>query len=258
MERYIEYLRKQGNEESTVKSKVGLVRKYMGADDLEKALRGNSLSSKTKVYKAIADYKASQGVENGHEKKMSRTYAIRHNVDYMLRTKQRDTKYVPWSEVMKRRDAYIAAHKKSDSAAVQQRILLLRLYTELPPLRLTDYKQLRYDDDGSNNYVEGNTLVFRRYKTAKKYGTNVVDIPPRITKMIRALQQHAASDRVFTIDIEYALRTTLHMTINTLRKIYVSDILPTKSAEERNNIARIMGHSLSTQINVYQRNSTTT
>lgn len=253
MERYVEYLREQGNAESTVRSKVGLVKKYMGADDLEKELKGNSLSSKTKVYKAIADYKASQGVENGHEKKMSRTYAIRQNVDYMLRTKQHDKKYVPWSEVLKRRDAYIEKNKKSDSATIQQRILLLRLYTDLPPLRLTDYKQLRYDDDGATNYIDGNTLVFRCYKTSKKYGTNTVTIPARIARMIRKLQQDATSDRVFTIDIEYALRIALQLTINTLRKIYVTDVLPTKSAEARNDIAKIMGHSLSTQINVYQR-----
>lgn len=263
--RFEEFLRKKGNEPSTIRSKLGLVRKWgeLSAAELQRAIAGHSLSSKTKIYKALADYKEANDLDSSLEKKLSRAHSIEHNVNYMLAARAGDRGGMSWEGVLAARDQFLRKHRTSGSRAVQQQMLLVLLYTELPPLRLTDYKLLHYAPspeacaDQSKNYVVGNRLVLHRYKTAKTYGTNTVELPAGLAAALHeACAVHGLEGKpVFSIDIEYHLKKVLGCSVNMLRKLYVSDVLPTRSAEERIQIAKQMGHSLSTQVHVYQRYS---
>lgn len=263
--RFEQFLRNKGNEPSTIRSKLGLVRKWkdLSTAQLEQAIAGHSLSSKTKIYKALADYKEANDLDNSLEKRLSRAHSIEHNVSYMLAARSGDRGGLSWNKVIAARDAFLRKHRTSGSRAIQQQMLLVLLYTELPPLRLTDYKLLHYAPspdacaDTSKNYVVDNQLVLHRYKTAKTYGTNTLELPKGLAIALQeACTVHNLQGKpVFSIDIEYHLKKVLGCSVNMLRKLYVSDVLPTKSAEERIYIAKQMGHSLSTQVHVYQRYS---
>lgn len=255
--RFDEFLRNKGNEPSTIRSKMGLVRKWkdFSAEELEKKISSHSLSSKTKIYKALADYKESNGLDNSHEKRLSRAHSVEHNVSYMLAARAGNRGDYSWEKVIAARDAFLKKNRTSGSKTVQQQMLLILLYTELPPLRLTDYKLLHYPGRRDLNYVEGDTLVFNRYKTAKRYGQNVLRLPASLAAALREAGELYGPGPVFSIDIEYHLKKILGCSVNMLRKLYVSDVLPSKSAEERIQIAKQMGHSLSTQVHVYQRYS---
>lgn len=257
-------LRARGNEESTIRSKLGLVRKWgaLSPARLDREIADHSLSSKTKIYKALADFKEANDLDNSREKKLSRAHSLEHNVNYMQAARAGDRGEQSWARVLAARDAFL--RRAGDSPQELQQALLVQLYTELPPLRLADYKLLRFEDDGEHNFVQLRPrpqLVIRRYKTAKAYGTNVLPLPPPLAAAVRRVRAEPGRDSgrrqgfVFSIDIEYHLRKLLGCSVNMLRKLYVSDVLPSKSAEERIEIAKRMGHSLSTQIHVYQRYS---
>jgi len=61
-----------------------------------------------------------------------------------------------------------------DDFFIYQSYILLCLISGLyiPPRRLLDYTNLKINDDGENNYYDEKKgqLIFRKYKTEKKYG----------------------------------------------------------------------------------------
>jgi len=73
-----------------------------------------------------------------------------------------------------------------------QRLMVLSLYTDIPPRRNMDYllmhiaKVLPADADTTKNYfdVANSRFVFNRYKTAKVYQQQVVSVPESLQKVL--------------------------------------------------------------------------
>lgn len=142
-------------------------------------------------------------------------------------------------------------------------LIVLSLYTLIPPRRLLDYTsfKLRDIDKDIDNYMEGNKFVFNNYKTKSKYGQQVVKIPQKL----RILIQRWASKHPY----EYLLfnekgepipppRLTMKLnrifdgrriSVNMLRHIFISDkVLENVPALEKlDQVAKDMGHSVDQQ-----------
>lgn len=159
--------------------------------------------------------------------------------------------------------------------------LLIALYTMIPPIR-SDYDAVRIyctqdeiPPECDHNYIfmdfpDGNnaTLVLHEYKTAYKYGVLKIPIPQALHGEIVASFGDDCIEDSYLFErkggVMYSPNTfnkmanaslkratgNPHISLTTLRHIYLtrSDInLMNMSGLEREKIARIMGHSISTQ-----------
>lgn len=104
--------------------------------------------------------------------------------------KQKDN-WIAWDEVLKvKTDLFetVKAFAGQKTLTAQQytellSLVILSLYTELPPRRNQDYTDMfvvgKWNDkmDTSKNYLDllGSQFIFNKYKTSKKYGTQTVD-----------------------------------------------------------------------------------
>ena len=69
-----------------------------------------------------------------------------------------------------------------------QDMLLIALLGNLyiPPRRAMDYTEfLIHGSDPASNYVDGNELVFNKYKTMKTYGTQRIPMPSQLEKLLK-------------------------------------------------------------------------
>jgi hypothetical protein len=101
-----------------------------------------------------------------------------HNdrVDAYERRERRETD-VDWADV-----------QAAEAKILPRDLLLFRCLTRLPPQRCADYSNMRVvdEDDGQGNVYDRSAqqFVFRHYKTAKKRGTKVVDVPSDIAELV--------------------------------------------------------------------------
>jgi len=160
--------------------------------------------------------------------------------------------------------------------------LLLALYTIVPPLRGEEYyatrvkrckkkefeKCVESDDYNFYDMTNGN-LVIKNYKTQRAYGTRIIKFPPRLKKIIKDwienfgdgsewlipayndkgkhITQQAFTETLFRVFSPYKISSSM------LRKIYISDCVKRMNGVKRQEIARIMGHSLQMQEFVYKK-----
>jgi hypothetical protein len=109
------------------------------------------------------------------------------------KTDKQKTNWIDWKDIKKLSDDSYAKVKELSSKKVlttkeAEHLLnttVLSLYTCVPPRRNQDYLDMlvvkKWDDkmDKSHNYLDlaGSQFIFNKYKTAKKYGTQIVKIP---------------------------------------------------------------------------------
>jgi hypothetical protein len=204
-------------------------------------------------------------------------------------TKQKDN-WVEWDEVLKAKtDLYNSVksfvNQKLITPAQYNELLslvVLSLYTDIPPRRNQDYADMfvvgKWNDkmDSTKNYLDlaGHQFVFNKYKTAKKYGTQIVDIKeaPMLTEAITMfLKHHPLHKGKITKNTEFkflvysdgsplvavnAITRILNKVFgkkvgsSMIRHIYLSskygDI-----KEEQQQDAEAMGHSVAEQQGVY-------
>ena len=79
------------------------------------------------------------------------------------------------------------SHTANDLQQIQDYIIMC-LYSNqfIPPRRLIDYTEfkMREIDPEKDNYMHKNTFCFNKYKTAKVYGKQVVDIPLQLRNIL--------------------------------------------------------------------------
>lgn len=108
------------------------------------------------------------------------------------KTQKQTDNWISWEDVMKKKKALLdlcATYKKTKMITPSMwenllQLTILSLYTDIPPRRNQDYQDLyvvhKYDDskEKDRNYydVAGQRFIFHKYKTAKKYGTQIVDL----------------------------------------------------------------------------------
>jgi hypothetical protein len=182
--------------------------------------------------------------------------------------KRQENGYVPFDEVIKKRNSLdIGSNER----------LLLAMYTMIPPVR-SDYDKVSiyYHDksvnnDNENYLVMGNApyIVLNKYKTSKTYKDNKIVLPKELIKEIKESLKKNKREYLFVSSRnnkpyeksnsfnKWANRVLKNLfnkdfSLKLLRNIYITrrDLkLEEKSGLERNKIAKIMGHSVSTQQN---------
>jgi len=182
--------------------------------------------------------------------------------------KRQQEAYIPFDELVKIRD------KLEDGSNEK---LLLSMYTMIPPARNDYYKTVIYDNEKEvskdiDNYLIMNNkpyILLRKFKTSKTYKQIKLDLPSNLVKQIKISLKNNPRKFLFVStrnNKEYKSNTFNHwlnrtlkkltgkdnISINTLRHIYITrrDLkLEEKSGLERREIAKKMGHSVSTQQN---------
>jgi len=148
-----------------------------------------------------------------------------------------------------------------------------------PPTRL-DYAPMKvvskkeYDDiedkSAMNYYVKNGTkpfFSFNDYKTADKYGTKEVRVGKHLGKVMKEWFKHNGGDYLLYNDRGDPMtahqlgvrvkkifsRTGKNVTANLIRNMYISEKFPREQRDEREEVARKMGHSVDTQQTIYSK-----
>jgi hypothetical protein len=109
-----------------------------------------------------------------------------------VRTKKQEDNWIDLEDILKIKNEYADAVKSLSTrkqATIEERnklldFLVLSLYTEIPPRRNQDYAVMyvvkkwspSLPDDRNYYSLEDHKLIFQKYKTAKTYGLNDIDI----------------------------------------------------------------------------------
>ena len=182
--------------------------------------------------------------------------------------------YVNGNALEKEVDAYVPYTKlceTRDNLKEGDEHLLLCLYTMIPPVR-SNYESVRIygndekpEDDNKNNYIlikEGKKnptckLVLNEYKTSKKNGQIVINIPKDLSEVIiNSLNKNPRNYLFETKGKPYTstnfnkwANTHLHKLFNknfsltSFRHIYITDYVPQLNDEDKKIVSHIMGHS---------------
>lgn len=141
-------------------------------------------------------------------------------------------------------------------------------------IKLADYKKLSKDDKDSNNYYvyspQKSFLSLSQYKTFKKYGLKIIDIPKEIKKyfskwyslnpnpnflLVNLNNNEPMTSHQLTILLTKFFKKTLDKNIAStmLRHIILSEKFG-KMKKEQQKMADIAGHSVATQQTIYVKN----
>ena len=169
-----------------------------------------------------------------------------------------------------------------------KRFIALSVYTLMPPLRPSEWltsrlvalpKSMNYEEytEIIPNYIDLNSgkMVVSKYKTCKKYGIRILQLPPKLLNIIREWSQVRHRDYLFeskkrkTGEYEPMVHNAFSNMFKNIqfdngqivpmkiRKLYISSAVIDGEliGSERERIARIMGHSVGTQYLVYSQYS---
>jgi integrase len=159
-------------------------------------------------------------------------------------------------------------HRVSDLMDIQNYVILSLYYDNIVPRRALDYCDMLYKNyDETNNYIDfkKNRFVFNNYKTAKYKGTQYLDIPPALMKILKkwiALIPKEIDNLFFNSNLEPLSNVTLNQrlnvifggakSVNALRHFYLtskySDLM--RETEEMAKEMEAMGSSKA-QANTY-------
>jgi len=175
--------------------------------------------------------------------------------------------FEPWSFVEKTRDLYES--KDLTDKFNSDAFLMLSLVTHLPPMRAQDYySTIIYkgkDLPTTGNYISlrNNTWVINSHKTEKVYKQKTIPIPSDLMKLIKQHVDQFKIDKLISANNGVQMNRFWgkvfgqNLAQNMLRKIHNSIMLENKTADELEDIAYTMGHSVSTQQRVYTKFNTT-
>lgn len=145
-----------------------------------------------------------------------------------------------------------------------QDYLILSLYVLQPPRRIQDYTEMLLNStpaDGEDfNYIKNKKFFFQKYKTAKRYGEQIVDINPKLYYIIQKWRKINPNQKWLIVGETGDRLTSPAMTmrlnkifggkkisVNMLRHIYITDELKDVPALTKlDKTAEAMGHSTDT------------
>ena len=140
----------------------------------------------------------------------------------------------------------------------------------IAPRRQMDYAYLLWDKDGTDNYnyIDGNKIVYNKYKTASTYGKQIINIPKQLMKYIVLHRKFNLLDSkspymfsvnplpLTSVSINSFLSDIVGKQINSnvFRKIYISDLFKSrKSLKEIKEQTALMGTSSSVALESYNK-----
>ena len=147
-------------------------------------------------------------------------------------------------------------------------VALLGGVAGIPPRRSLDYglMKIRGYDPKTDNYYKAGKFYFNRYKTANKYGLQVIDVPKDLQVLIKKWMKINDTDYLLFSSNKQPLSSPQinrilnkvfdkRVSVDMLRHIYLTnhykDIPALKDME---NLATEMGHSLSQQMLYVKKN----
>jgi integrase len=91
------------------------------------------------------------------------------------------------------------AYKTKDYQTIQQYILIALLSGKyIPPRRAKDYTEFKIKNiSADDNYIKGNKLYFNNYKGSDKKGTQIIDIPLELKRILTKWIKLNPSDYLF-------------------------------------------------------------
>ena len=149
--------------------------------------------------------------------------------------------------------------------------ILLCLYTYLPPLRGSEYLNCKYSlgphtvdniAQFSNNLLDiaNHCFWMQHYKTVKEHGIRRIEIPDMLYNILMEYYNRYHFEYLLGKLISPALLASrfnnifgCKISVNMLRKIYVSEKVNEMTVKERKVLAFIMAHNLETQEMIYHR-----
>lgn len=156
------------------------------------------LTSVLSLYKDKAGYK--KVFQHYNDKMTVRVEADREEKKGgVVKTKKQTDNWLSWDEVESRKNELrggVAFKKKTIDATEYDRLLqfvVLALYTEVQPRRNQDYLDMyivkKWNDKmpTDKNYLDvaGKQFVYNKYKTAKKYGVQIQEIPEPLMEVLQ-------------------------------------------------------------------------
>ena len=127
---------------------------------------------------------------------------LKHNADILLKKK---------------------SHKLTDLMEIQNYIIMCLYNGYVVPRRALDYVDMLYQnyDPETDNYIDfkKNKMVFNRYKTAKFKGTQELDIPPALKKILQkwvSIIPKEIDNLLFNTNLEPLSNVTLNQRLNTI------------------------------------------
>ena len=207
------------------------------------------------------------------------------------KTAKQEENWISWNDVLATKTALLNAVKEfvNNKQITNQQFnvllayLVLSLYTDVPPRRNQDYADMyvvsKWNEnmDKNKNYYEISSpkFIFNRYKTAKKYGTQTIEVPASLVEAIEMyLKHHPLKKGKITKNTEFKFLvyadgsplTAVNSITRILNKVFGRKIgssmirhiyLSSKYAdvkEEQKEDALAMGHSVAEQQNTYVKN----
>lgn len=127
---------------------------------------------------------------------------LKHNADVLLKKK---------------------SHKLTDLMEIQNYIIMCLYNGYVVPRRALDYVSMLYQnyDPETDNYIDfkKNKMVFNQYKTAKFKGTQELDIPPALKKILQkwvSIIPKEIDNLLFNTNLEPLSNVTLNQRLNTI------------------------------------------
>jgi len=196
-----------------------------------------------------------------------------NKIDPNAKTETQKDNWIEWSEVMAKQNILQGLADKVTQKEVTQnngaaiaaleRNLMLNLYTQLPPRRNNDYYLMKVGNgDDESNYYDGNKFTFNVFKTARSRGTEVIDVPTPLEKIlddyIKMMELKPGDYLLFHDDVTRKTPARMTRALNSifnkkigasmLRHIYTSHLLGNVLPIIKENAAA-MGHSMGTDLN---------
>jgi len=201
------------------------------------------------------------------------------------KSKKQEENWMTWEEVKEKKDklaSEVAEDLKTKTLNVGQyekvlHHLVLSLYTDIQPRRNADYTEMmvvkswKEDLPKDHNYydIKGKRFIFNKFKTAKTYGQQIVELPESLVSTLtyyikrHPLAKERKTDYPLLVEANgeplvavNAITRILNKVFgkkvgsSMLRHIFITDKYGGTKTEMETD-ARAMGHSVAEQQNVY-------
>jgi hypothetical protein len=247
-------------------------------------LKDKNLNSRKTILAAIITLLGNNSIVDLYRKKMMEDIYIKKKTDesQLMNEKEKENN-LSQEEIKKVYNYYYKKYqnlelKKNNFGILNQNdystyqsFILLSLISGIfiPPRRLLDYTNLKFEDDGINNFYKKGTLYFKKYKTNKIYGEQIIKLPYKLNIIIKQFifyrvynKDYYKNDYFFiTINnkeltpsqmnhyinniFSNVLQKKINIGINGIRHSYLTAIYEhIPKFEKMKEIANNMGHSI--------------
>lgn len=193
-----------------------------------------------------------------------------HNQNYLY--SEAKNELLHYSKIREKFNDYQKKINDNTDIITWRKYVILALYSCLPPLRGEEYYNTyikTYKKSDLNNYINKNdfnfydttsgTLIIKKYKTEKIYGTRILKFPPRLKKIVNQWIKIQKKDKLIDVSQQLFTETLFNIfepykiSTSALRKIYISNFVKKMDGKKRQELAYKMGHSLQAQEFIYKK-----